>query len=302
MNIIKVTPRGYCKGVVSAIEIAKKTRLENPDTKITMLGMIVHNSYVVEALKQYKIDYVDDIKKTRLELLDNIDEGIVLITAHGASEKVYKKAKEKNLTIVDATCNDVIKTQNIIKEAIKTKEVIYIGKKYHPESEAIVSIDDKIHLVTSKEDIDNLIIKTPIFVTNQTTMSILEINDLIDYILKKFDNVEVSKEICNATRIRQEAILKLENIDVLFVVGDNKSNNSNKLKEIGLSNNIKEVYLINNSNEIKEYMIKDKNNIAITSGASTPNYLTNEVINTLDEYNKTKKLIKKEIEIDKIIY
>ena len=156
MEIIKVIPRGYCQGVVRAILIAKKTVKENPSTPVTMLGMIVHNQFVVDACCKLGIHFVEDKNKTRMELLEEIPNGIVIFTAHGVSDDVIAAAKAKGLTCVDATCPDVIRTHNLVKEHSTIGDIIYIGKKNHPESEGTIGISDKIHLVTSIEDVDEL--------------------------------------------------------------------------------------------------------------------------------------------------
>ncbi|MEG0274773.1 MAG: 4-hydroxy-3-methylbut-2-enyl diphosphate reductase, partial [Longicatena sp.] len=131
MEIIKVTPRGYCKGVTRAISLAKKTALENPNRNIYVLGMLVHNRYVMQALNELHIIAVDDKRKTRLELLDEIPMGsIVIFTAHGIAPNVVEKAKSLGLECVDASCLDVVKTQDIVKERLEEGyDILYIGKE-----------------------------------------------------------------------------------------------------------------------------------------------------------------------------
>ena len=177
MNVKKVIPSGYCKGVIRAIELAKKTRLENKEAKIYVLGMIVHNRYVAEALKRYRIETLDDKAKSKEELLDKIDDGIVIFTAHGIADRIKKKAEDKGLKYVDASCDDVIATQKLVKEKIaEGYKVLYIGKKGHPEALAILSISEDIHLIASLDDLSSLKLDDDkIFVTNQTTMSLLEV-------------------------------------------------------------------------------------------------------------------------------
>ncbi len=301
MNIKAVTPRGYCKGVINAINIAKKTKEENPNTNITMLGMIVHNKYVVNACEDMGIKCLDANNKTRLELLDEINDGIVIITAHGVGDDVIKKAKSKGLNVVDATCVDVIKTHKIVKEHVKTGDVIYIGKKTHPEAEGVVSLSNKVHLVSNIDDIEKLPELTNVLITNQTTMSLFDIELLIKACLIKYKDAKVYEEICNATRIRQEAVRSLKDVDCLIVVGDKHSNNSYQLKNIALNSGIKKAYLIETVNDLNEEMLNDCNNIAVTSGASTPTYLTTQVINILKVYIDTKVLKKEIIDISKII-
>lgn len=293
-EIIKVDPQGYCGGVLQAIAIAKKTRLENPDSRITILGNLVHNQYVKKALSYDKLDTFEDKSKTRLELLDQIEEGIVIFTAHGISQEVRQKALNKGLKIIDASCPFVLQTQKIIQQKLSEGFVIfYIGKYRHPEAEAIYSTSNKIYLIEKEEDIPNDIQK-PIFVTNQTTMSIFDIQFLFDAIKQAYPEAEFHDEICNATRIRQQAILDLknQNIDTLIVVGDPSSNNTKQLANIGKKAKIKQVIRINDVNELNVDDLHEARRIAITSGASTPTYLTNQVIKYLENYPCQKPEIK----------
>ena len=287
MEIISVIPRGYCQGVVRAIQIAKDTVEKYPNQTISMLGMLVHNQYVVNECKHLGIICLDDQKATRLELLDKIETGVVIITAHGASDAVYKKAEDKGLIVVDATCKDVNKTHILVKEHVQNGDVIYIGKKNHPEAEGTTSLSNRIHLVTSFEDLDNLGELENVLITCQTTLSLLETEALINKAKEKYKDAKVAPEICNATRIRQEAILNLKDIDVLYVVGDPHSNNSNQLRKSAEKIGIPHAYLIETSHDIKEEEIKGKNRIAVTSGSSTPTALTNDVIDVLKKYAET---------------
>ncbi len=302
MKIKKVIPSGYCKGVINAIEIAKKARRDNMDAPIYILGMIVHNSYVTEALNTLDIITLDDKKKNKEELLDEIDSGIVIFTAHGIAESIKEKATNKGLTIIDASCSDVIKTQDIIKEKIKEGfNVLYIGKKNHPEALAVLSISQNIHLISSIDDIKKTQIPEPIFVTNQTTMSIFEIRNINEKIKEKWPKAIICEEICNATSMRQKAIMNLKNCDLLYVVGDPRSNNTNKLKQIALDSGIKKVRMIETAKEIDENDL-DVENIYITAGASTPTYLTNQVIECLNNYNLNHELNIQDIDIYKILF
>lgn len=280
MNVKRVVPSGFCKGVVSAINIAKKTREQYPDKNIYILGMIVHNRYVTKSLSQLGIITLDDSKCSKEELLDQIDSGVVILTAHGTNDVVKNKAIDKGLIVVDGTCSDVLKTKDIIiKYLNENYDVIYFGKKNHPEANAIISISENIHLISSKEDIDTLDIDNPkLIITNQTTMSFLELDELIKLIKLKYPHVVVISEICNATSSRQKAILELEDCDVLYVVGDVKSNNTNKLYEIGKNKGIKKVFMINEASEIKKEDLDKAYNVYVTAGASTPPELVNDVI------------------------
>ena len=283
MNVIRVVPSGYCKGVINAINIAKKVKEENRDENVYVLGMIVHNTYVTEQLTKLGIITLDDSKKSKEELLDEIDSGVVILTAHGTSDAIKNKALAKGLKVVDGTCEDVLKTKNIIIDYLNNGyDVIYFGKSGHPESNAIISISNRIHLVSNIEDINSLNIDNiKIVITNQTTMSYLELDKIIKEILKKYPSAEVIEEICNATSSRQKAIQNIKDADILYVVGDVKSNNTNKLVEVAKASGIKDTFLIANKDEIKKEDLIGKSSIYVTAGASTPPSLIDEVINYL---------------------
>lgn len=283
MEIRKVIPSGYCKGVVNAIRLAKKTRIDHPDEPIYVLGMLVHNSFVSKELADLGIVTLDDAKKTKEELVDEIDSGIVIFTAHGISDRIREKVRNKGLSYVDASCVDVLKTQEIIRDRLKNGyDVIYFGKRNHPEAEAVLSISDRIHLVCNEEELKDLNVKNPkLFLTNQTTMSYLELKDLIEMAKEIYPQILVEKEICNATGSRQEAIMKLEDCDLLYVVGDSRSNNTRKLADIALRKGIKKVRMIQTSDEIDENDLKDVSNVYVTAGASTPPYLIDAVMDLL---------------------
>jgi len=298
MEVKSIVPRGYCKGVVRAINIAKKTsQMEGP---IYILGMIVHNQYIVDALEKRGIHTVDQKGKTRLELLDEIHEGTVIITAHGAGDDVFQKAKEKGLKIIDASCLDVIKTHELIKKKLKENdEILYVGKNGHPEAEGALSLNpQKIHLITTKEDIDHLDKKKKYVMTNQTTMSLYDVYDLCEYAKKKIPHLEIAKETCTATKVRQEAISHIdEDVDIVFIVGDPRSNNTKKLAAI--ASHKKEVYMIESLQDLDIHVLKGKHKAAVSSGASTPTYLTNQVIQFLEQFDENNPMTYTKPKIDK---
>lgn len=280
MEIIKVTPRGYCKGVVNAIQTAKATRKNHPHDKITILGMLVHNQQIVEALKTYQIDTLDIPNKSRIELLDYIDQGYVIFTAHGVSDAVIEKAQKMGLQVVDATCEYVSFIHRLVKEKLdEGYEIGYIGKKGHPESEAVLEISPHVHLIESEDDLnfdsDKLIF------TNQTTLSYFDIQNLYEKIANKYPHAIIHNEICNATKCRQEAIMNIQPVDILLVVGDPKSHNTQKLALVG-KNKAKQVFLVENAYQCQSIDLTNIQTVALTSGASTPTSITNQVIHYLE--------------------
>lgn len=283
MEIIDIKPRGYCKGVVKAIRMAIKIRKENPDTEISILGAIVHNKFVVQALSQMNIKTISTANRSRFDALDDIETGIVILSAHGSSQQVTDKATNKGLTVVDATCEDVQSTHILIKSALdNNQEVIYIGKNGHPESNAIIENFPSVYFVSNFEDINELHINTMSpFVTNQTTLSILEIQHLLEAILDKIPAADINNEICSATRLRQEAILKSSDLDALIVVGDPTSNNTNMLASIASKHGIPNVIRLESLHDLDLTKLDNHWRVGVTSGASTPNYLTKQVVDYL---------------------
>lgn len=289
MKITKISPRGYCHGVVNAINtITKLTELSNKKS-ITILGMVIHNKQVVDFFESKGIKTIHSDTKTRLELLDEIDDGIVVFTAHGVGPKVRQKAKDKGLEVIDTTCEDVFKTQDTIVELLeKGYDIIYIGKHNHPESEAAKEISDHVHLIETFEDIDQLNISNPLIaLTNQTTMSVYDIYKLSEQIKERYSQLVFIDEICNATRIRQEAIKEQDKeIDHCFVVGDKLSNNSRKLVQVSINEAHIDATLIENITDIDIEKLKQYNHVSVSSGASTPTRVTNEVIQFLEQFDK----------------
>ncbi len=284
MKITKITPRGFCKGVVDAWTLTKQTRHDNPTSKIIMIGQLVHNNEMIEDVKKENIEIIDDTNTSRLEIIKNLENDnntILIFSAHGTDEKAIELALQKGFKVIDATCVYVSKTREIIKEKINQGyEIIFIGKQNHPETLTMLSIDKNIIFLQNKEDIKKYQFNDSkkYFLTNQTTISIYDFYDIIKELKQVVKNIICENEICTATQERQEAIINMDkSIDLLLVVGDTKSNNSSKLAELGLKQNV-ESHLISNKDEIKQEWFQNKKHVGITSGASTPTWVTNDVI------------------------
>jgi 4-hydroxy-3-methylbut-2-enyl diphosphate reductase len=288
MDVIKISPRGYCYGVVDAMVIAKNAALDKSLPRpIYILGMIVHNKHVTDAFEEDGIITLDG--QNRLEILEQVDHGTVVFTAHGVSPEVRKIAKEKGLVTLDATCPDVTRTHDLIREKeTEGYQIIYIGKKGHPEPEGAIGIaPDIVHLVESVEDVEQLTIQNEkIIVTNQTTMSQWDVADIMVKVQEKFPRVEVHREICLATQVRQEAVAEQAGeADLTIVVGDPRSNNSNRLAQVSKQIAGTEAYRISDLSELKLEWLKDVKKVAVTSGASTPTPVTKKVIQFLEQFN-----------------
>jgi 4-hydroxy-3-methylbut-2-enyl diphosphate reductase len=270
--------------MVLAIKTAKNLNVPRP---IYILGMIVHNSHVTEAFEREGIITLDG--DNRLEILEKVDRGTVIFTAHGVSPEVRRRAREKGLTVVDATCPDVTRTHDLIREkTAEGYEVVYIGKKGHPEPEGAIGIaPDRVHLIESEAEIEGLQLDTDrIIITNQTTMSQWDIRHLMNRLIEKFPTAEIHNEICLATQLRQEAVAEQAGqADLVIVVGDPRSNNSNRLAQVAEEVAGVRAYRIADVSELKREWLEGVDKVAVTSGASTPTPITKEVIDYLEQYD-----------------
>jgi 4-hydroxy-3-methylbut-2-enyl diphosphate reductase len=289
MDVKKITPRGYCYGVVDAMVLARQAarNLDLP-RPIYILGMIVHNKHVVDAFTDEEIITLDG--PNRLEILEKIEKGTVIFTAHGVSPEVRMRARERGLTIVDATCPDVTKTHDLIREKVADEyHIIYIGKQGHPEPEGAQGVaPGYVHLIENESDIEDLAFpdNVKLLVTNQTTMSQWDTKQLMNKVLEKFPRVEIHNEICLATQERQEAVAEQAvGTDLVIVVGDPKSNNSNRLAQVSMDIAGVPAYRVGDVSEIQLEWLEGKKLIGVTAGASTPTPITREVVQFLEQFD-----------------
>ena len=307
MKVVKITPRGYCYGVVDAMVIARNAALDKTLPRpIYILGMIVHNKHVTDAFEQDGIITLDG--ENRKEIIEGVDSGTVIFTAHGVSPEIREIARRKGLVSIDATCPDVTVTHDLIAEKTAVGyEIIYIGKKGHPEPEGAIGVaPDKVHLVQNLKDIDELqFTSDKILVTNQTTMSQWDVQFIMEKIQEKFPHVEVHKEICLATQVRQEAVAEQAGqAELLIVVGDPKSNNSNRLTQVSVEIAGTPSYRISDISELKIEWLMDIDTVAVTAGASTPTPIVKEVMTFLEKFDKndpSTHTIERTVTLDKIL-
>lgn len=307
MKVLKINPRGYCYGVVDAMVIARNAAMDKTLPRpIYILGMIVHNKHVTDAFEQDGIITLDG--DNRKEIIEQVEEGTVIFTAHGVSPEIREIAKRKGLVSIDATCPDVTVTHDLIRE--KTAEgfdIIYIGKKGHPEPEGAIGVaPDHVHLVQSMKDIDDLHFENEkILVTNQTTMSQWDVSFLMESLKEKFPHIEVHQEICLATQVRQEAVADQAGVaDLLIVVGDPKSNNSNRLTQVSVEIAGTPSYRVADISDLQIEWLEGVETVAVTAGASTPTPIVKEVINFLEKFDHndpTTFEIVRTVTLDKIL-
>jgi len=279
MKIILAQPRGFCAGVVRAIDIVDRA-LVKYGAPVYVRHEIVHNRHVVESLKAKGARFVED--------LDEVPEGAVTIfSAHGVSRKVEDEAKSRSLPTIDATCPLVTKVHNQGRRYIaQGRAVIFIGHAGHPEVEGTLGqIDGELHLVENEEDVERLSIPVdaPIAYITQTTLSVDDTRGVIAALHRRFSDVagpEI-RDICYATQNRQTAARELSRIaDVLIVVGARNSSNSNRLREIGEEAGLPS-YLVANSSEIDTEWVRNVRIVGVTAGASAPEIVVDDVVQTL---------------------
>jgi 4-hydroxy-3-methylbut-2-en-1-yl diphosphate reductase len=279
MKIILAQPRGFCAGVVRAIDIVDRA-LVKYGAPVYVRHEIVHNRHVVESLKAKGARFVED--------LDEVPEGAVTIfSAHGVSRKVENEAKSRSLPTIDATCPLVTKVHNQGRRYIaQGRAVIFIGHAGHPEVEGTLGqIDGELHLVENEDDVERLSIPAdaPIAYITQTTLSVDDTRGVIAALHRRFSDVagpEI-RDICYATQNRQTAARELSRIaDVLIVVGARNSSNSNRLREIGEEAGLPS-YLVANSSEIDTEWVRNVRIVGVTAGASAPEIVVDDVVQTL---------------------
>ena len=281
MKVILANPYGYCAGVANAISLAYKTKENNHNSRIIILGMLIHNEDTLLELANVGIETLYNKDKDLIELIDDIEDGsIVILTAHGHSKEVESKLNARGLKFIDTTCPFVNLTFSEIAKAIKSgHEVIYIGKQNHPEANAALSISNHVHLLdVSTKKLPIIDDKSPL-VINQTTFSHYEIEKLILEIKNHYPDAQIFKSVCDASTRRQEALLHLDkNVQLIYVVGGKKSNNAKTLFDMAVANfpNAK-VIAIQNEKDINEKDLKGLNLVAISSGASTPKEISEAI-------------------------
>ena len=278
MDIYLASPRGFCAGVVLAIDLVE-IALEKYGAPVYVKHQIVHNPVVVSEVEAKGAITVEKVS----EIPDN---SVVVFSAHGSPPEDYKLAKEKNITVIDATCPLVTKVHNEAKKYSKEgKKIILVGHKGHQEvigtsgqaDMKIIDDREKFDLDKSKDD--------DVIVLSQTTLSVRDTQDTISKIKNVHPKAVVRNDICYATTNRQEVTVKLaKKVDLILVVGASNSSNCNRLKDVSIQSGTK-AYLINSFDEIKDEWLKDVNKLGLTSGASTPDKLVFEIIKRLDPSN-----------------
>ncbi|SKA42041.1 4-hydroxy-3-methylbut-2-enyl diphosphate reductase [Photobacterium toruni] len=284
MKILLANPRGFCAGVDRAISIVERA-LEMYQPPIYVRHEVVHNRFVVEGLKQRGAIFVEELSEVP-------DDNIVIFSAHGVSQAVRKEAKDRQLTVFDATCPLVTKVHmEVARASRKAMEVVLIGHAGHPEVEGTMgqyaNHDGGMYLVEKPQDVDALVVKDPsnLHFVSQTTLSVDETADVIDRLRQLFPEIQGPRkdDICYATQNRQDAVREMAAmVDVMIVVGSKNSSNSNRLSELAIKLGTPS-YLTDSAEDIDPQWFEGKNLVGVTAGASAPEALVNQIITRIKQ-------------------
>jgi 4-hydroxy-3-methylbut-2-en-1-yl diphosphate reductase len=283
MRVVLAQPRGFCAGVVRAIDIVERA-LEKYGEPVYVRHEIVHNRHVVETLKNKGARFVEELGEVP-------DGAVTVFSAHGVAQSVIKEASNRGLPVLDATCPLVSKVHSQGKRYVSNgRTLLLIGHAGHPEVEGTMGqVGAPVHLVQCEADVEAITLPrdTPVAYVTQTTLSIDDTRSIIAALKRRFTDIigpDIT-DICYATQNRQTAVRELCRIsDVIIVVGAKNSSNSNRLREIGIEEGVPS-YLIADGSELDAQWVTGKTTIGLTAGASAPEALVENVIDTLRKIN-----------------
>ncbi|MGO3933121.1 4-hydroxy-3-methylbut-2-enyl diphosphate reductase [Rhodopseudomonas pseudopalustris] len=279
LEVFLAQPRGFCAGVVRAIEIVELA-LEKYGPPVYVRHEIVHNKYVVESLKAKGAVFVEDLSEVP-------PKAVTVFSAHGVARSVEEEAAQRGLPVLNATCPLVTKVHNQGKRYMaKGRVLILIGHAGHPEVEGTMGqVPGPVLLVQNLDDVAALTLPrdTAVAYITQTTLSVDDTREIIAALTERFPDIQGpdTRDICYATQNRQSAVRELSKlVDLILVVGANNSSNSNRLREIGTEAGIPS-YLIADGSELDPAWLNGVRAVGITAGASAPEVLVDDVIEAL---------------------
>ncbi len=285
MEVVLAKPRGFCAGVVRAIDVVEQA-LEVFGPPVYVLHEIVHNQHVVNSLRGKGAIFTEE--------LNDVPAGAVTIfSAHGVSDARVNEAEKRGLRIIDATCPLVAKVHmQAQKYHRRGYELIIVGHRGHPEVVGTSGrVAGPVHVISEPEEVETLRVETPekVAYVTQTTLSVDDTRAVIGALKKRFPSIvgPETKDICYATQNRQNAVRELAHeTDVIIVVGARNSSNSNRLREVGEQEAIR-AYLVQDANELEAQWFSPDDRIGVTAGASTPEALVTAVIEQLAAWGRT---------------
>ncbi len=282
MEIFLARTQGFCAGVASAVDIVE-IALERHGAPLYVYHDIVHNTFVVSDFRKRGVVFIED--------LDEVPEGSrIVFSAHGVPPEVINKAKQRKLKFVDATCPLVTKVHNeAVKFSENEHEIVLIGHKGHQELIGTSGyVDPKfLHIVENEQDIDELDIDSnkKVAYLTQTTLSVDETKGLIEKLKQRFPHLMAPprSDICYATQNRQDAVKELAKIcDIIIICGSPNSSNSNRLRETGANEDV-DSYIIDKADELDMNLLRTKSKVGISSGASVPTCIVDELIERIQK-------------------
>ena len=284
MHVILAQPRGFCAGVVRAIEIVERA-LQKYGPPVYVRHEIVHNRHVVESLKAKGAVFVENLTEVP-------PHAITIFSAHGVARAIEEEATGRELPVIDATCPLVTKVhKQAIRYVGQGRTLVLIGHAGHPEVEGTMGrISGPVFLAQNEKDVDTLPIPTDASVAyvTQTTLSVDDTRSIIAALKARFSDIvgPETSDICYATQNRQTAVRELSKVaDVILVVGAKNSSNSNRLREIGAEAGTPS-YLIADGSELKPEWVRNARVVGITAGASAPEVLVEDVVAALRRLNQ----------------
>ncbi|MGH8128736.1 MAG: 4-hydroxy-3-methylbut-2-enyl diphosphate reductase [Gammaproteobacteria bacterium] len=282
MQVTLAKPRGFCAGVVRAIDVVEEA-LKIFGPPVYVLHEIVHNQHVVRDLREKGAVFTEE--------LANVPAGaITIFSAHGVSDKRVQEAEARGLRVIDATCPLVAKVHMQAQKYHRGGyELIIVGHRGHPEVEGTSGrVVGPVHIVSELDEVEALEVVNPdkLAYVTQTTLSLDDTRNVIDALKKRFPKIvgPDTKDICYATQNRQNAVHELmQTSDVLLVVGARNSSNSNRLREVGEQAGAR-AYLVQDAGELQKDWFQESDRVGVTAGASTPEELVSGVLERLKQW------------------
>ncbi len=279
IKVVLPQPRGFCAGVVRAIEIVERA-LDTYGPPVYVRHEIVHNMHVVESLRKRGAVFVEEVEDIPIG-------SVAVFSAHGVARRVEDDAGLRELHVIDATCPLVKKVHNEARRyARQGREIILIGHEGHPEVEGTMGqVDGSVLLISSVEDVQDLAPADPnkLAYVSQTTLSVDDTRDIVKALESRFPNIigPSADDICYATQNRQDAVKKLISVcDLILVIGAQNSSNSNRLYEISRSGGVRS-FLIPEADAIDPAWFDGVDTVGITAGASAPDILVQQLVERL---------------------
>jgi 4-hydroxy-3-methylbut-2-enyl diphosphate reductase len=281
MKVLVADKCGFCPGVRNAISMAERVLVEEAEAgPVYCLGPIIHNKEVVERLAKAGLRTVESI--------DQIESGTVLIRSHGVAPRELERLKRKGLKIVDATCVLVKRVQRIAQQLeSEGYEVVIIGEENHPEVQAVVGCVNDVVVAAGEEDLHRLPHNGRLGIVCQTTQSPEHLGKVLGAIGRgSFKEIKVINTLCREATKRQESAVELcKRVDIMFVLGGLHSANTRRLAELCEKHN-PQTFHLQNWSELDKKVLLGKRVAGVTAGASTPNWIIEEFVEHLQQFNE----------------